>query len=104
MDSEYVCANAINTCQLSSPIPVFNVDGSGNEAGEIREVSEVILQYDGHTECAQFSVTQLGKQNMIVGFTWLQEHNLEVNWQSQTVQMLRCPPRCDTCHMQEKHA
>jgi hypothetical protein len=43
MDSEYVCANTINTCQLSLPILVFNIDGSVNEAGEIREVAEVIL-------------------------------------------------------------
>jgi hypothetical protein len=43
MDSEYVRANAINTCQLSSPIPVFNIDSSANEVGEIREVAEVIL-------------------------------------------------------------
>jgi hypothetical protein len=104
MDSEYVHVNTINTCQLSLPIPVFNIDGSANEAGEIREVAEVILQYDGHAECAQFAVTQLGKQNMILGFTWLQEHNLEVDWQSQTVWMLQCPLRCDMCHMQEKHA
>jgi hypothetical protein len=99
MDSEYVHANAINTCQLLLPIPVFNVDSSANEVGEIREVAEVILQYDGHVEHAQFAVTQLGKQNMILGFTWLWEHNLEVDWQSQTVQMLQCPLRCDMCHV-----
>jgi hypothetical protein len=104
MDSEYVHANAINTHQLSSPIPVFNVDGSANEAGEIREVAEVILRYDGHAECAQFAFMQLGKQNIILGFTWLQEHNPEVDWQSQMVQMSWCPPQCDTCCMQEKHA
>jgi hypothetical protein len=104
MDSDYVCLNAISTCQLSLPILVFNVDGSVNEAGEISEVVEVILWYDSHVECAQFVVTQLGQQNMILGFTWLWEHNPEVNWQSQTVQMLRCPPKCDTCCIQEKHA
>jgi hypothetical protein len=43
MDLDYVCLNAINTCQLLLPIPAFNVDGSVNEAGEIREVAEVIL-------------------------------------------------------------
>lgn len=102
MDSEYVCQNAISTRQLSSTIPVFNVDGSPNEAGEIREVADVILRYDGHAECAQFAVTQLGKQNMILGYTWLRDHNPEVDWQEKTVWMSRCPPRCDTCHLQEK--
>jgi hypothetical protein len=104
MDSNYIHLNAISTCQLSSPILVFNVDGSANEAGEISKVVEVILWYDSHTEHAQFAVTQLGQQNMILGFTWLQEHNPEVDWQLQTVWMLWCPPRCDTCRVQEKHA
>jgi hypothetical protein len=104
MDTDYVHLNAISTCQLSSPVPVFNVDGSANEAGEISEVVEVILWYDSHAECAQFTVTQLGQQNMILGFTWLWEHNPEVDWQLQTVWMSQCPPRCDMCHVQEKHA
>ncbi|KAG6882323.1 hypothetical protein C0995_014986, partial [Termitomyces sp. Mi166 len=29
---------------------------------------------------AIFAVTSLGKQDMILGFTWLQEHNAEINW------------------------
>ncbi|KNZ78247.1 hypothetical protein J132_01226, partial [Termitomyces sp. J132] len=27
-----------------------------------------------------FAVTSLGKQDMILGFTWLHEHNPEINW------------------------
>jgi hypothetical protein len=104
MDTDYVRLNAISTHQLLLPILVFNVDGSANEAGEISEVAEVILWYDGHAECAQFMVTQLGQQNMILGFTWLWEHNPEVDWQSQTVWMSQCPLRCDMCCMREKHA
>jgi hypothetical protein len=57
MDSDYIYLNAISTCQLLLPIPVFNVDSSVNEAGKISEVAEVILQYDSHTEHAQFVVT-----------------------------------------------
>jgi hypothetical protein len=44
MDTDYIHLNAISTCQLSLPIPVFNVDGSANEAGEISEVAEVLEQ------------------------------------------------------------
>jgi hypothetical protein len=43
MDSDYVHSNAISTCQLLLPIPVLNIDGSANDAGEIWEVAEVIL-------------------------------------------------------------
>jgi len=43
------------------------------------------------------AVSSLGKQNMILGYTWLKDHNPEVNWQTGKVQMNRCPPRCEGC-------
>jgi len=44
-------------------------------------------------------VSSLGKQNMILGYTWLKDHNPEVNWQTGEVQMNRCPPCCEGCHV-----
>ena len=34
----------------SSVTPVFNVDGSPNEAGQISEVVDVVLRYKTHSE------------------------------------------------------
>jgi len=36
---------------------------------------------------------------MILGYTWLKDHNPEVDWQTREVQMNRCPPRCEGCHV-----
>ena len=41
-----------------------------------------------------FSVTSLGRQNMILSITWLREHNLEIDWRTGKVEMTRCLPRC----------
>ncbi|KAF8470895.1 hypothetical protein JB92DRAFT_3135111 [Gautieria morchelliformis] len=46
------------------------------------EIVDTILRYDGHSERTSFAVTSLGKQDIILGFTWLQEHNPEINWQT----------------------
>src|ERR1700675_72975 len=103
MDAEYTKANNIATRALRTPIPVFNVDGTANEAGAISEIADVTLRYNGHTECALFAITQLGKQSMILGFTWLQKHNPEVNWQTKSVRMTRCPQGCcNTCRAEGK--
>jgi len=48
------------------------------------------------------AVSNLGKQSMILGYTWLKDHNLEVNWQTGKVQMNRYPPRCEGCHVIRK--
>src|SRR3981189_2955969 len=39
---------------------------------------------------------------MILGFTWLCEHNPEINWQTKEVRMSRCPPQCSTCRTEAK--
>ena len=50
-------------------------------------------------ECTFFAVTNLRKQDIILRFTWLQEHNPEIDWQTQKVVMSRCPDKCHTCRM-----
>jgi hypothetical protein len=102
LDTDYVCKNAIPTRLLSRPIPVFNVDGTPNEAGEIREVVTVVLQYGEHKERATFAVTKLGNQDMILGYSWLDKHNPEVDWRTKEVLMTRCPSECDSCRKKAK--
>ena len=63
------------------------------------EIVDTILWYNGHMERMSFVVTNLGKQDIILGFTWLQEHNPEIDWQTRKVVMSRCPDKCHTCRM-----
>jgi len=81
---------------------VYNVDGSPNEAGQISEVVDMVLCYKTHSERTLLAVSSLGRQSMILGYTWLKDHNPEVNWQTREVQMNRCPPRCEGCHVIQK--
>jgi hypothetical protein len=102
IDTEYVKRKRLTVRNLARPIPVYNVNGTFNEAGAISGIVDVVLQYKGHTERAQFAVTGLGKQDLILGYTWLHEHNLEVDWQTNTVKMSRCPAKCCTCTKEVK--
>ena len=81
---------------------MFNVDGTPNKAGSIQEVVDVVLRYQDHSERVQFAVTGLGKQDMILGYTWLLEHNPEVAWITKEVKMSRCPGQCSTCQTEIK--
>jgi len=98
IDKDFVRMKGISTRSISCPIPVFNVDGSPNEAGQISEVVDVILCYKTYSERMLLAVSNLGKQSMILGYTWLKNHNPEVNWQTGEVQMNRCPPQYEGCH------
>ena len=87
IDRDFVQTKGINTQSISCPIPVYNVDSSPNEADQISEVVDVVLHYKTHSERMLLAVSSLGRQNMILGYTWLKNHNLEVNWQTREVQM-----------------
>jgi len=94
IDQDFITREKLPTRKLSQPIPVYNVDGTLNEARSIYEVVDVIMTYERHSEGILLAVTRLGKQSMILGFTWLDKHNLEIDFCAQSVKMTRCLPRC----------
>jgi len=71
IDRDFVRSKGMNTRTLSHNIPVFNVDGSPNEAGQISEVVDVVLRYKTHSERMFLAVSGLGKQSLILGYDWL---------------------------------
>jgi len=95
IDRDFVCAKGINTWTLSHNIPVFNVNGSPNEAGQISEVVNVVLHYKTHSERMLLAVSGLGKQNLILGYDWLKDHNPKIDWEKGEVEMTHCPLRCE---------
>ncbi len=53
IDQDFVDRSKLPTRKLSQPIPVYNVDGTPNEAGSIDKVVDVIMTYNGHYETRQ---------------------------------------------------
>src|SRR5215471_21792583 len=96
-NQKYIDWEQLNTRKLSEPIVVRNVDGTPNEARPIKEVLDIVLRYNGHSERATFAVTEIGDQDLILGLPWLREHNPEVDWETGEVKMSRCPSKCRTC-------
>jgi len=52
------------------------------------------MYYKGHIERMRIDVCNLGKIEVILRMSWLQAHNLEINWETGEVKMMRCPPLC----------
>jgi predicted aspartyl protease len=102
IDIEWAKLNNIPTRPLTNLIPVYNVDGTTNDAGAITDIADVILRYENHSEHTQLAVTCLGKQSLILGYNWLHNHNPEINWQTKDVKMSRCPLQCSTCRVEDR--
>jgi len=94
IDQDFITQAKLPIHKLSQPILVYNMDGTLNEARSIREVINMIMTYDRHSEHILLAVTRLAKQSMILRFTWLDKHNPEINFHARSVKMTRCVPRC----------
>ena len=86
---------------LENPIHVFNVDGSCNSSGDVTHAVNITVDFLGHREELHAEVTNLGKNSLILGYTWLRKHNLTIDWEKGTVKFNRCP--C-SCHMLQDRA
>ena len=98
IDRDFIRSKGMNTWTLSHNIPVFNVDGSPNEAGHISEVVNVVLWYKTHSERMLLAVSGLGKQSLILGYDWLKDHNPKIDWEKGKVEMTCCSLHCEREH------
>jgi hypothetical protein len=80
LDAQFIHENGIPILQLPQPIPVYNIDSTKNQAGAINQVVDVILNVQGHSKHTMFTIMNLGDQQMILGQTWLANHNPEIDW------------------------
>jgi len=95
INRDFVCLQGMNTWTLLHNIPVFNVDGSPNKAGQISEVVDVVLRYKTHSERMLLAISGLGKQSLILGYDWLKDHNPKIDWKKREVEMIHCLLWCE---------
>src|SRR5258708_24412707 len=92
---DFMQRHRLETTPLPQPVLLCNIDGSANEHGSITEEVHALLHFEQHSERAQFTVTNLGQQSVIIRHPWLSHHNPEVDWATQKVSMTHCPTDCN---------
>jgi hypothetical protein len=90
----YVAQRGYPLYQLPYPIPVYNVDGTQNKIGELREFTELIMRIETHQEKLRFYVSEIGRAKAILGMKWLKKHDPEISWRQGKVSFTHCPPQC----------
>ena len=68
----------INT-KISWSIAMFNANGTANQANQILEAVDIILWYKIYLEHILLVISSLSKQDLILRYLWLKNHNPEVN-------------------------
>ena len=78
--------------KLDMPIKAYNVDGTENKKGTIQYSVDLAFHIDGHRFEETLLVTRLGKQKIILGFPWLNEHNPAINWKTGQIEWQKIYP------------
>jgi hypothetical protein len=73
IDTEWAKFPRIPLKPLELVVPVYNVDGTVNLARGIAYTTKLIIDYKGHREKLTADVTNLGRNQMIIGYTWLRD-------------------------------
>ena len=94
IDHEFVHAHELRMYPILHPIGLYNADGLPNEIGKITEAIDLVVQYKGHRRQSKFYVSSIGHKAIVLGHTWLAEHNPDINWRTGEVKMTHCPDYC----------
>lgn len=75
IDCKWAEDNLLQLQPLQHPIIVYNVDGTTNSTRWITHMTNLIMDFQGHWEKILAEVIDLGKNQMVLGYTWLKCHN-----------------------------
>ena len=103
VNKTWVKKNNFPTYVLSHPICIQNVDDTINKASLIwsgLDVNLMVRDQQGrmHTKCVQMFITNLGKDNILLGTDWLKYHNPSIRWRCHKVHFDQCPWDCQQPH------
>ena len=82
INQNYVRNAGFEIQTLERPIITWNIDGTKNKKGKITPFVNLELTINGREMMTHLLITRLGKQRIILGFPWLNEHNPDIDWKT----------------------
>ena len=76
---------ALGTQKLERPRKIWNIDGTNNKAGRIAEYVDLSIQTGKKQDKMRFLITNLGHEDLILGYPWLATFELKFSWADGTI-------------------
>ncbi len=76
---------------VEKPIKIWNVDGTHNQDGAISHFTDLQVQTGSDTRILRFLITNLGKDEVILGYPWLTAFEPIIHWKDATLDK-KCQP------------
>ena len=94
LSSKFAKKQGFKLKKLERLMNVRNMDGSLNKEGPIEYTVKVNIYYQEHRERTEINVIGGQKWMVILGMPWLAHYNLEIDWKTGEVKIIRCPEEC----------
>ena len=85
LDKKLALKRGIALTRLNKSITPINVDGTENKSGKIKYITWLNLYFGNIKMITRLLVTDLGKEQIILGLPWLQEYNPTIDWTKGTI-------------------
>jgi len=89
IDKQLVRKERIETEPIDRSFEVFNTNRTKNR--EVMKFTPLKLEINGHIERIDAVVINLNNTDMFLRYHWLVKHNLEVNWDKETIWFTKHP-------------
>ncbi len=88
--NNFICRNLLQRLQISylpldTPLRIWNVDGTHNQDGEITHFMDLQVCMGADTKLLRFLLTNLGKDEVILGYPWLMAFKPIIHWKDATL-------------------
>ena len=85
IDPRLVKRLGLGTRELPQPRKIWNIDGTNNRAGMLTHYTDLEVQTGGTKEQMRFLVTDLGLEDLILGYPWLATFEPTFSWRNASI-------------------
>ncbi len=91
IDPEFVKKLGVTTLLLEKPRKVWNIDGTTNMAGVIKEYTDLEVRTGKETKIMRFLITGLGNEHLVLGYPWHVAFEPKFRWGQGTIEDWHLP-------------
>src|SRR5258708_25813429 len=85
MHPQFAARMGIGTKELPNPRKIWNIDGTLNKGGYLTHYVDLDVQTKGIHKEMRFLLTDLGREDLILGYPWLATFEPKVMWKTATI-------------------
>src|SRR6266568_7878111 len=91
MSENFIRRMRLGKRPLQTPRKIWNIDNTANQAGDITHYITLDIQTGGNRKTIQFLVTNIGHEDIILGYPWMAAFEPKFTWKHGTIHEKELP-------------